>query len=384
MQPQSPSALDGLVVVDLSRVLAGPLATMFLADLGATVIKVERPGDGDETRSWAPPRVGELSTYFASVNRNKRSIALDFEDPGDRAVAHRLVAQADVVIENFLPGKLARHGLDAAAVLAAHPRVVYCSISGFGSGVGAGLPGYDFIVQAVGGLMSITGDADGPPTKAGVALVDVITGLHAVIAIQAALLARERLGHGQHVEVSLLSSLLASLINQGTGYLNTGVVPGRLGNRHPSIAPYETLRTADGVLAVAAANDGQFARLCGCLDRPDLPGDERFASNPLRVEHRTELVAELERALAQRPVSEWVSRLSAAGVACGAVGDIGDAIGLAERLDLHPVARFGEIATLASPLRLSATPVSYRSAPPALGEGGADVLAWLAAREHTG
>ena len=278
--------LDGLLVADFSRVLAGPLATMTLADLGATVVKVERPGVGDETRSWGPPWTDGSSAYYDCVNRTKFGVRLDLADPGDRADAVELARRADVVVHN-LRG-LDRYGLDYAAVAAANPRVVYCSITGFGPGTDR--PGYDFLVQAMGGLMSITGDPDGEPRKVGVALVDVLTGKDAVIGILAALAARARTGQGEHVQVDLLSSLLGGLVNQAAGYLTTGRSPGRLGNAHPSIAPYETLRCADGLLAVACGNDEQFRRLVSVLGSPALAADPRFATNGDRVGHRGELV----------------------------------------------------------------------------------------------
>ena len=403
--PDGPAGpLAGLVVADFSRVLAGPLATMFLADLGATVIKVERPGAGDDTRAWGPPYVGELSTYFTSVNRNKRSITLDLADPEDRAVAHRLSDRADVLVENFRPGALARFGLDAVSARARNPGLVYCSISGFGAGAGAGLAGYDFVVQAVGGLMSITGQPDGPPTKVGVAVVDVLAGLHATIAIQAALRERDRTRVGQTVEINLLSSLLSSLVNQGAAFLNGAAVPDRMGNQHPSIAPYETLDTAAGSLAVAVGNDRQFRRMADAIGVPGLADDERFATNPARVAHRRDLVDALETALRCDSASNWTDRLRAAGVPCGPVQDIAGAIDLATTLGLEPVARFPEaggtnthtdtdtdtqvhththaqatgIATMASPIRLSGSSVRYRRPPPRLGADSAEVRAWLA------
>ncbi len=376
-----PGPLQGVLVADFSRVLAGPLASMFLADLGATVIKVERPEAGDDTRAWGPPYVGSASTYYTSVNRNKRSVTLDLAHPGDLALARRLAGRADVFIENFRPGKLAGFGLDAGTLAASHPRLVYCSVSGFGAGPGADLPGYDFVVQAVGGLMSITGQPDGPPAKAGVALVDVLTGLHAVIAILAALRERDRSGQGQHVEVNLLSSLLGSLVNQAAGYINGGGVPAAMGNQHPSIAPYETLATKDVSLAVAIGNDRQFAALAGALGRPDLAEDERFRTNRGRVLNRAALVAELESVLATRSAAEWTDHLQARGLPCGPVNDIAQAIALAARLGLDPVVRLraaeGEIATIASPLLLHRTPVRYHRAPPTLGADTDDVKSWL-------
>ena len=376
-----PGPLQGVLVADFSRVLAGPLASMFLADLGATVIKVERPEAGDDTRAWGPPYVGSASTYYTSVNRNKRSVTLDLAHPGDLALARRLAGRADVFVGNFRPGKLAGFGLDAGTLAASHPRLVYCSVSGFGAGPGADLPGYDFVVQAVGGLMSITGQPDGPPAKAGVALVDVLTGLHAVIAILAALRERDRSGQGQHVEVNLLSSLLGSLVNQAAGYINGGGVPAAMGNQHPSIAPYETLATKDVSLAVAIGNDRQFAAMAGALGRPDLAEDERFSTNRGRVVNRAALVAELESVLATRSAAEWTDHLQARGLPCGPVNDIAQAIALATRLGLDPVVRLraaeAEIATIASPLLLHRTPVRYHRAPPTLGADTDEVKSWL-------
>ncbi|GAB2456152.1 CaiB/BaiF CoA transferase family protein [Jatrophihabitans fulvus] len=385
MTSDAPCPLDGVLVADFSRVLAGPLATMFLADLGATVIKVEQPGSGDDTRQWGPPYVADTTTYFTSVNRNKNSLTLDLRDDGDLVLARTLAARADVLVENFLPGTLARYGLDAATTRATNPGLVYCSISGFGSGAGATRPGYDFVVQAVGGLMSITGAPEGDPTKVGVALVDVLTGLHATIGVLAALRARDSGGQGQVVEVNLLSSLIASLVNQGAAFVNGAPPPRRMGNEHPSIAPYETLRTADAPLAVAVGNDRQFAAMADALGRPELATDPRFATNPDRVAHRSELVAELEAALAADTATAWSQRLLRAGVACGPVNDLGAAIALAERLGLapvheHPAARPGDppIRTLANPVTLSRTGVRYRSAPPSLGADSARLRAWLA------
>jgi crotonobetainyl-CoA:carnitine CoA-transferase CaiB-like acyl-CoA transferase len=377
----APAPLDGVVVADFSRVLAGPLCSMFLADLGATVIKVERPDVGDDTRAWGPPFVDGTSTYYTSVNRNKRSVTLDLADSEDLELAHALANRADVFIENFRPGKLADFGLDAGRLLAANPRLVYASVSGFGSGPGADLPGYDFVVQAVGGLMSITGEAGGPPTKVGVALVDVLTGLHATVAILAALRERDASGLGQHVEVNLLSSLLASLVNQGAGYINGAGTPGALGNRHPSIAPYETLAASDGPLAVAVGNDRQFATMAACLERPGLVTDPRFRTNSDRIANREALVSELEAALRTRTSTEWSKLLGDRGVPCGPVNDIAQAIALAQELDLSPVVTLpsstGDVATLASPLLLHRTPVRYHRAPPTLGADNDVVKAWL-------
>jgi formyl-CoA transferase len=332
--------LEGILVADFSRVLAGPLATMTLADLGATVIKVERPGAGDDTRAWGPPFTERSTAYFEAANRGKASLVLDITEPGDRALAQELARRADVFVENFRPGGLARYGLDHATVAATNPGIVYCSISGFGSGAGAHLPGYDFLVQAVGGLMSITGEPDGDPLKVGVALVDVLTGKDAVIGIQAALAARAQTGRGRRIEVDLLSSLLAAMVNQ-TANASLGLTPRRMGNQHPSIAPYETLRCADGMLAVACGNDGQFRRLALVLEQPGLADDPRFATNPARVTNRAALVAALESALAARPARHWIDALTAAGVPAGAVGTVADGLALAEELGLAPLRRPG-------------------------------------------
>lgn len=385
------SPLAGVLVADFSRVLAGPLASMFLADLGATVIKVERTGLGDDTRAWGPPFAAGTSTYYTSVNRNKRSIELDLRVPQDVAAARRLALRADVLIENYRPGKLAEFGLDPATLERDNPALVYCSISGFGAGAGADIPGYDFVVQAVGGLMSITGNAGGPPTKVGVALVDVLTGLHATIGVLAALRERDASGRGQTVEVNLLSSLIASLVNQGAGYINGAGVPTAMGNQHPSIAPYETLATGDGPLAVAVGNDRQFGAMAAAVDRAHLSTDPRFATNTARVLNRAALIGELESALKARTAGEWTLVLQAQGVPCGPVNHIDGAIELATRLGLEPVVQVGEaqrrVATLANPIGLRRSSVRYHRAPPALGADNSEVRAWLeddAAEEPAG
>jgi crotonobetainyl-CoA:carnitine CoA-transferase CaiB-like acyl-CoA transferase len=369
--------LEGLVVADFSRVLAGPFATMLLGDLGADVIKVEHPGGGDETRAWGPPFAHGHSTYFLAVNRNKRSVALDLKDEHGRRAARALAGRADVLVENFKAGSMERLGLGHEELARDNPGLVWCSISGFGRGAGAELPGYDFLVQAMSGLMSITGPAGGEPTKVGVAVVDVLTGLYAFGGVLAALRERDRTGRGQRVEVSLLGSALASLVNQASSYLCTGRPPRAMGNRHPSITPYETLATADRPLVVAVGNDGQFARLCRVLGVPEAAADPRFATNAVRVANRDDLAATLEGALAARGAAEWVAALGEAGVACGLVNDVGEAFALAERLGLEPVADAGGIPQVADPIGLSATPASYRLAPPALGEHTAEVLGWL-------
>ena len=379
--PPSPTRrppLEGILVADFSRVLAGPLAAMVLGDLGAEVIKVERP-QGDDTRSWGPPWAPDgTSTYFQSVNRNKRSVVLDLADAGDRELAAALIARADVLIENFRPGTLERFGLGDEAMRASNPRLVSCSLTGFGSGEGATLPGYDLLIQAVGGLMSLTGQPDGPPTKVGVALVDVIAGLFACVAILAALAERERSGLGQRAEVSLLGALLAALVNQASGFLGAGAVPERLGNRHPSIAPYESFAAADGDLVVAVGNDRQFASLCQELGCATLADDSRFVTNAARVEHHAELVDALAPAFAARPGAALAAALNAAGVPCGPVNDLRGAFALAASLGLPSIVEMAQGARqVASPIALDATPPAYRRIPPALGADDAAVRAWL-------
>lgn len=360
--------LHGVRIADLSRVLAGPYATMLLGDLGAEVIKVERPGVGDDTRAWGPPYADNgMATYFAGVNRNKSSRAIDLSTAEGMADVRALIAESDVLVENFRPGALAAMGLGYDDLAAEHPGLIYCSISGFGSGEGAALPGYDLLVQAMGGLMSVTGPGPGEPTKVGVALVDVITGLHATVGILAALHHRDETGEGQHIEVNLLSSLLSALVNQSSGYVAGGVVPGILGNAHPSIAPYEVFATADRPIVLAVGNDGQFRALVGALGLAELAADERFAANPQRVAHRSELKALLEGALASRGASEWQVTIAAAGVPCGPINDLEHAFALAQRLGLDPVVEIGGVPTVANPITLSGSPVEYRLPPPDLG-----------------
>ncbi len=373
------SALDGALVADFSRVLAGPYATMLLADLGATVVKVERPGAGDDTRAWGPPFAPDgQSTYFHSVNRNKRSIALDLSDPADLGIAQDLARHADVVVQNYKPGGLARFGLDYAAVSAANPDVVYCSISGFGSGEGRDLPGYDLLVQAMGGLMSITGDAE--PTKAGVAVVDVLTGLHATVAILAALRHRDVTGAGQHVEVSLLSALLSSLVNQSSAFVGAGVVPQRMGNAHPSIAPYDLFATADRPMIIAVGNDGQFRRLVEVLGRAELADHADYRTNTDRVSHRDALTGTLEATLTTRGADDWQRDLTAAGVPCGPINSIEQAFRLATRLGLEPVSDIDGIPVVANPVVYTATPADYRTPPPTVDSDRDEVLALLRER----
>lgn len=382
-------ALSGIRVADFSRVLAGPHATMMLADFGADVIKIESP-EGDGTRQWKPPvnSVGQ-STYFAGVNRGKRSVALDLRTTEGLERARSLAHTADVVIHNFKPGTMERFGLGYEDVAKENPGAIYCSISGFGDTGGADLPGYDLLVQAVGGLMSITGEQDGKPSKVGVALVDIITGLGAVIGIQAALRARESAtsgvtGQGQHVRVNLLSSLLSALANQASSTLETGVAPGRMGNAHPSIAPYETFETQDQTIALAVGTDGQFRTLCELVDLGELVDDPRFVTNEQRVAHRVELVRVLETVLITDTAEGWIEKFVAHKIPAGRVNTIVQALELAESLGLSPVAvteaetitgEAGQIRTVANPINLSLTPANYHLSPPSLGQhDGAD---WL-------
>ncbi|MGO9911175.1 MAG: CaiB/BaiF CoA transferase family protein [Acidimicrobiales bacterium] len=398
---RSAGPLDGLLVADFSRVVAGPYAAMMLGDLGADVVKVERPGAGDDTRGFGPPFVSagaadagdQTTSYYLSINRNKRAVAWDLATPDGRRKARALAERADVVIENFKPGGAAKLGLAYDEITATNPRVVYCSISGFGSsGEGAQLPGYDFLVQAVGGLMSITGDGGphGQPRKVGVALVDVLTALFASNAVLAALVERSSSGRGQRIEVDLLSSSLAALINQASTYLTTGSIPRAMGNRHPSIAPYETLAASDRQFVVAVGNDGQFAALARVVGKGWMGADSRYERNADRVANRDEMVAELEEALSARSAAEWVELLNAAGIPSGVVNDVAEAFALAEKVGLSPVVHVTSTggadrpasepdptAQVASPMRFSRTPVTYRLAPPRLGEHSAEVESQL-------
>jgi crotonobetainyl-CoA:carnitine CoA-transferase CaiB-like acyl-CoA transferase len=375
--PDVTGPLDGVLVADFSRVLAGPLAAMTLGDLGADVIKVERPDGGDDTRAWGPPwRDGE-STYFLGLNRNKRSVALDLGDAGDLELARELARRADVLIESFRPGLMARWGLDGDALRERNPGLVTCSITAFGTGAGATLPGYDFLLQAMGGLMSITGEPDGRPLKVGSAVVDLVCGLLAVNGIQAALLERERTGRGRHVEVSLMDAALTSLLNQGSGWVAGGRVPGRLGNRHPSIVPYETFEAADRPFAVAVGNDRLFARLCEAVGRPDLPADARFASNEARVAHVDELAPVLAAAFATEDAATWVQRLRAASVPAGLINGVDEAWALADELGMEPVAEVDGVPLAQPPLRLDGDRPPVRRRPPRLDEHGEEIRAWL-------
>ncbi len=376
--------LSHVRVLELSRVLAGPWAAQTLADLGADVIKVERPGAGDDTRAWGPPWAGEQSAYFLSTNRGKRSITIDFERPEGQELVRKLAAQSDVVIENFKVGGLVKYGLDYESLKAVNPGLVYCSVTGFGQdGPYAKRAGYDFMIQGMGGLMSITGQPDGEegggPVKVGVAVTDVFTGLYATIGVLGALAHRDRTGEGQWVNLALLDVQVAVLANQAMNYLVGGKPPQRLGNAHPNIVPYQAFPTQDGHIILAVGNDGQFAKFCQVAGRPDLAKDERFATNPQRVAHRRELVPVIEELLTQRPSRDWLSALEAVGVPCGPINDLeqvfADPHVQARRIhqDLpHPEA--GTVPTVASPIRYSATPIEHTVAPPTLGQHTDTVL----------
>lgn len=380
-EPRS-GPLAGLLVADFSRILAGPYATMLMADLGAEVVKVEGRG-GDDTRSWSPPLRDGVSTYFLGVNRNKRSIALDLKDPDDVAVAQELARRADIVIENFKPHGLTRFGLDYDTVAAGNPGVVYASISGFGSGPGgAHLPGYDLIVQAISGLMSLTGSPDGEPYRAGISVFDVMAGLHATIGVLAAIHQRHETGRGQHVEVNLLSSALSGLVNQSSAYVAGGVVPTRMGNSHPSLFPYEPLPCADRDLIVTAGNDGQFRKLVQVLGVPELADDPRFVRNEDRTANRDQLRPLLVERLSTRTAMEWFEEIIAAGVPCGPINTVDGGVAFAEGVGLDPVVEVGEgdqaVPSIRNPIRFSETPPDYRRPPPSLDEHGPEIRAWLA------
>ncbi|MGO2112597.1 MAG: CaiB/BaiF CoA transferase family protein [Pseudoclavibacter sp.] len=376
--------LEGIVVADLSRVLAGPYCTMLLADLGATVIKVESPG-GDDTRTWMPPvRDGE-STYFLSVNRGKHSIALDFKNDADLAIARDIVARADVVVENFKPGGLASYGLDEATLRGARPELIYTSISGFGTSGGRDLPGYDLLAQAVSGMMDVTGDPDDPPTKVGVAIFDVVAGLHAATGILASLRRRDRTGAGEHVQVDLLSSALSGLVNQASAAVAGGITPERLGNAHPSLYPYEPFPTADREIVIAVGNDRQFERLCDCLGAPELASDPRFATMPARNRHRDELRSTLIELLRTRGSDDWFELLRERGVPAAPILTVEGGLRLADDLGLEPVALTGSgdrrIPTVRHPVTFASTSIDYSQAPPQLDADRARVLAWLGSTE---
>lgn len=397
-------ALDGLRVLDLSRVLAGPWCTQNLADLGADVIKIEKPGAGDDTRHWGPPffpdehgQPTDEACYFAACNRNKRSVTVDMATPEGQQLIRQLASSSDVVVENFKTGGLARYGLDYASLSALNPRLVYCSVTGFGhTGPYAQRAGYDLLVQAMSGLMSITGHADGEagggPLRVGVAVIDLFTGMYATTAILAALHARERTGRGQHIDIALLDVAMATLANQGASFLNAGVVPQRQGNSHPSLVPYQDFPTQDGRMLLAIGNDGQFARFCEAAGT-DWAGDARFATNAARVRHRQALVPLMSEVTRQRPTAAWIALLEDKAVPCGPINDIGQAfddpqvrargLRVAQQRwpdGTPPAGRaVNTVVSTASPLRLSDTPVQLRHAPPALGQHTEEVL-----REHLG
>ncbi|NMT63166.1 CaiB/BaiF CoA transferase family protein [Marinobacter orientalis] len=383
-------SLSHLRVLDLSRVLAGPWACQILGDLGAEVIKIERPRTGDDTRSWGPPYLqgadgsAELSAYFLAANRNKQSLAIDIAHPAGQELIRKLVAESDVVLENFKVGGLKRYGLDYDSLKHINPKLIYCSITGFGQdGPYANRSGYDFLIQAMGGLMSITGQPDGEPgagpMKAGVALTDILTGLYATIGVLAALSHRDRTGEGQYVEAALLDVQVACLANQAMNYLTTGKAPARMGNAHPNIVPYQDFPTADGNMVLTVGNDQQFARLCGVLGHAEWASDERFATNRARVANRSELIPKLRQATVMRSTRDWVAILEDAGVPCGPANTLDQvfddpqvlARGMKQSV-AHP--DLGEVPTVGNPIRLKLTPVTYRTAPPLLGEQSQQVL----------
>jgi formyl-CoA transferase/CoA:oxalate CoA-transferase len=375
-----PGSLSGLTVIDFTRVLSGPYCTMVLADHGARVIKLEHPVRGDDTRHWGPPFVGEESAYFLSINRNKESLTLDFKQPAGQRILHQLLAGADVVVENFRPGTLDAAGFGAAAVLEQYPRIVYCSISGYGqTGPRREEPGYDAVMQAEGGLMSITGEADGPALRLGVAITDIVSGLFAAQGVMAALIAREKTGRGQQVDIGMLDATAALLTYQAGNYFVSGQVPGRLGNRHPTIVPYESFHASDGEFVIAGGNDEIWRRLCRVIGRPGLADDPRYCTNKARVTRYGEVRAELESALGKRTRAEWVRELTAAGVPCGSVREISEVLAdpqLAAREMVAEVAHatIGTARVISSPVKLSETPPSVRTAPPTLGQHTTAVL----------
>jgi crotonobetainyl-CoA:carnitine CoA-transferase CaiB-like acyl-CoA transferase len=392
--PSPAGALTGLRVLDLSRVLAGPLCAMVLGDLGAEVIKVERPGSGDDTRAWGPPWAaggeGRESAYFLCTNRNKRSLVADLKDAADVAVVRDLALGADVLLENFAPGTLERAGLGYDELSERNPGLVLCSITGYGAdGPDAGRPGYDFAVQARAGWMAVTGEADGAPHKVGFALADVLTGQNAAIAVLAALRERERSGRGQRIEVTLMDSALSGLINVAQAALVTGREPARYGNAHPTIVPYQAFAAADRPFVVAVGNDAQWGRLCSALGEEAMAADPRFATNPARVENRDTLVPRLAARFAEAPAAEWLRRLDAAGVPCAPVQGVREALRdpvVRERDGIWTMqgTAFGSAETVASPLRLRRTPPRLRHPPPALGEHSAEIRerGWEDGREE--
>lgn len=372
-------ALSGIRVLDLSRVLAGPWCTQMLGDLGAEIIKIEQPGKGDDTRSWGPPWHGEgedrLSAYYLSANRNKKSVAIDISKPEGQALIRELAAQCDVLVENFKVGGLEKYGLDYPSLKAVNPRLVYCSITGFGhSGPRAHQPGYDLMVQGMSGLMSITGPAEGEPQKVGVALVDVMTGLHACIAVLAALNQRHETGRGQFIDMALLDVAVSTLANIGLNQRVTGVAPKRMGNAHPSVVPYKVFETADGHMIVAVGNDSQFAHFVGALGLAALAQDDRYRTNAARVEHRGTLIPQLADAMKTRPTREWDEALTAVNVPAGPINDIGQALADPQSVARGLATMAGDRPAIASPLRLSDSMPDAGTAPPLLGANTDDVL----------
>lgn len=385
------AALSHIRVLDLSRILAGPWAGQLLADLGADVIKVERPGEGDDTRGWGPPWLQDeagqdtpVAAYYLCANRNKRSITIDITQPEGQALVRQLAAESDVVLENYKLDGLKKYGLDYASLSAINPRLIYCSITGFGqTGPYAPRAGYDFLIQGLGGLMSLTGRPDGEegagPMKVGVALTDILTGLYASNAVLAALAWREQSGQGQHIDLALLDVQVACLANQALNYLSTGESPRRLGNAHPSIVPYQDFPTADGYMILAIGNDGQFQRFCTEAGRPELSQDARFATNRARVAHRQELIPLLRRITVTRTTAEWIAALEAKAVPCGPINTLADVfadpqvIARGTQVTL-PHAQAGTVSLVANPMKLSATPVDYRLPPPQLGEHSDNIL----------
>jgi len=389
--PSTAAALDGVRVLDLTRVLAGPWCTQLLADLGAEVIKVERPEGGDDTRSWGPPflkdRDGHDTTdaaYFLAANRGKKSITLDISSASGQQAIRRLVAQCDIVVENFRVGQLARYGMDFESLRAIRPDLIYCSITGFGqTGPWAQRAGYDFIVQGLAGFMSVTGERDdvpgGGPQKAGIAISDLFTGIYACVAILAALHHRQRTGEGQHLDLSLMDTMVSTMANMNTNFLTSGIAPGRSGNAHVSIVPYQTFACADGHVILAVGNDGQFRKFCAVAGRPELAEDQRFATNPQRVRNRLDLVPVLEELMRTRTREQWIDVLEAAGVPCGPINRLDEvfenpqvmARGLLMRLPHYAA---GEVELVANPIRMSRTPPRYELAPPRLGEHNEEIL----------
>ncbi|MET3494114.1 CaiB/BaiF CoA transferase family protein [Variovorax boronicumulans] len=390
-----PAALDGIKVLDLSRVLAGPWCTQILADLGADVVKIERPGVGDDTRTWGPPFIKDAdgndtdqASYFTACNRNKRSVTVDMATPDGQALLQQMAAQADIVVENFKTGGLKQYGLDQESLRAANPRLIYCSVTGFGhDGPYAERAGYDLMIQAMTGMMSITGRPDdvpgGGPLRVGVALTDLFTGVYASTAILAALQVRDRTGEGQHIDMALLDVGMAILANQASAFLNTGKAPQRQGNTHPSLAPYQDFPTLDGSMLLAVGNNGQFARFCEAAGHAEWAADARFATNTLRVKHRGVLIPMMEELTRTRTTADWVTLLEDKAVPCGPINDIAQAFddaqvkarGLAVTLPRDAGDGIARITGVASPLRLSATPPVLRHAPPALGQHTREVLA---------